>query len=389
MLSITVQVASLTSRSEKDNLQLMRHANAAKYDYVLIKNERLTRFSSNETGVITAQVYADKIEEAHANSITGGNYYLLLRENHKTFTLMTVKGWLITRIDVLLEEQVSELEFNNKPIFTTEGSLFEARSGITHYQINELTTPELQETPHRLTDLESIQRKKTLAIGGGAIALVFLLWLLWPEQSSAPPPPPQKKIITIKMDKYHEYKQNISHAVEYHNIHQSLIAMTLAAFKLPIGWSIDAITLTNGQLVAEIENSNGQTQALKQFRKEDANGEFITIDGQQASFIFPIQTNDWFRWTKDIGDFVQERDSFMDEMIVMGAKVKSNKAFIAPLYTKQKMNITLEDVSLAYLDIFAHTMYDRPIFIDELTIRPLDSSLGKINIDITVTIVGR
>ncbi|MFC5079645.1 hypothetical protein VTH8203_00834 [Vibrio thalassae] len=390
MLNIKVQVVKLVKGGEKESLSRMRQALPSRYDYVITTEENLIRYSGNETGVVVAQLYADQIKKEYSESLIDGNYYQLLSEHIGTFTLITVKNWIVSRIEVVLEEQIEDMSLMTWPIFSTVKSIDIHRPQNEILALEPLCDDVLSTTLHQLTDQREAQRKKQIVIACVVATFACLLTIFWPEPKvaeKAPPPPP--KVLTVELDRHHQYKKSVENGIEYHNIHQSLLAMALTAFKLPNGWKIETITLANNQLIGRIDNFNGQTQQLKEFRKQDANGDFIQIDGQSANYSFPIINDDWFRWTQQTADFSSERDAFMDEMILLGGKIKSNATETYAQYSQQTINVTMEDVSVAYLDLFASSMYDRPIFIQEFTVRPMADSLGLISIDMTVKIVGR
>ncbi|WP_428775947.1 hypothetical protein [Vibrio sp.] len=393
-MEIQVQSVQLGQRTEKEVLTLMRAAVKARYEYVLTLHETLIRFSSQIEGIVKQQVVLEKILAEYQGELESSNWFILLEHHSDTCEIISIKQGIIRSIDVVLHENLSKENLTGKAVFAAD-TLVDLIADWEPQPIPAIDDAEFAHSKHRLTEKYDPKLKQKLQ-GAVLMSLVGVLgWMLYPEsepehvvvQEVKPKVVQERK---IRMDRYYDYKAALVNRIEYSEVYPAIMAATLMSAKLPQGWEIEKVTASNDAVQAEILNNGGRTKTLKQFREFDSYREFLNIEGQFGLFSFPVTPSQWFKWTAQTLDFTNVRDDFMDEMLILGGRVKSNQPEYHEMFTTQQLNASFESVSMVYLDLLNQSFSNKPIFIDSMVVKPLPIIAPQnVSIELTVTVVGR
>ncbi|MFL7013593.1 hypothetical protein [Enterovibrio norvegicus] len=394
-MEIEVQSITITeTRTERRVSQLMKSAIPAKYDYSFVVGDTFLRYSSETPGPIKALVMLDEVLSSEIISESETTCHLLIDQGTDVCILVQVKDGLALNIENIIKEAITEDRIP-KGLLIISRSLQPLLPHRDHRDLPELQQSKIDNTPHKL--VEKKQRKRTkfgaLVVGIGAILCGYVIYASTTKEPEIKPEVEIKQVIEVKkirLDRFYDYKANLQNRMTYGEIYKPLMVGALLSSKLPEGWVVDSTSLTELGIETKIYNTGGRTQLLKHYRDTSEYADFIDIEGQFAQFNYPITPTQWWSWTKRTDEFSKVRDDFMDQMILMGAKLRSQDATYSDEYTLQKWEVVFEEHSLAYLDIFNTLMNEKPIFIDSFVVKPLSQKHStRALITFNATIIGR
>lgn len=392
-----IKVQHITNVNESDRrqklLKLRAHAKS-KYDYVMYHDENIVRYSSETPGAVLPQIYLDHIRgDEIGESIPGGGFKLLLRIDRESLMLIQFTNWEAILIDRVLEDTLEKALSGRLPIYATNDIEFPEELKGKARLINALNQSQINDSQHFFKDKFDKNLLKKVKIGAAffaAAATVFLMAI--PNSENSEPVVEEKPVQIIKKvrkDNFYKYKQEIQGNALYKDIYPALMTAALTSGKLPNGWVIEEVDYIDGGVKAEIlHNGKGETTTLKYFRDTLPSGRFIKVDGQSASFNYPILNPSWFDWVNNRSDFTDTRDQFMDLMVNIGGQMRSNEVIENKYYQSQSMTFNFESVPIIYLELFNYIFQDKPIFIKEIKIKPELNKSFTAGMQITVVIIG-
>ncbi|QFT13394.1 hypothetical protein [Vibrio sp. THAF190c] len=386
------QIAVSGEEDRKAKLAKMRSSVKNNYDLAIDYEESIVRYSADKPGPILPQIYLDKIKSEYESYSESGKLIILLKQTDTSLMLVSCAQWEVFALDTVLVDKLESAIRKRVPVFVTEDIELSNDLKIDPIVIPLIEDRELKNSPHQLKDKYNKTLVKRLKTAGGIAitSLVLALWMFSGEEEEAVVEPVEK-IIQVKKhrkDNFYEYRKTMVNRVLYEDIFEAVVTATLLASKIPENWEIDEVFFDTGNVYAQIKHLQGETTQLKYFRDSIQNGRFITINGQKAVFQYPIIQPSWFKWTKHKSNFVDTRDQFMDLMISLGGKMRSNEPVYNLDHTTQLVSFYFEGVSVAYLEVFNYIFENKPIFVEKLNIKPLENNKTIINIELTATIIG-
>lgn len=393
LMNLKVQQIAVTGDVDrKSKLAKMRASVKNNYDFTIDNEESLVRYSADKPGAILPQIYLDKIRADFEGDIDSGRLNILLKLSETSLMLVDCAHWEVFALDTVMIDKLSSSLRRKTPVFVTNDIQLPSELDVQVVQIPLIDSAEISKSPYQLKDKYNKKLIKQAKVTGGLfIAMLLGVWLFRGDNEEQITVEPKQKVVVVKKhrkDNFYEYRKAIVDRVLYEDMFPALVTATLMASKVPNNWAIEEVLYQNNNVFAQIKHNQGETTQLKYFRDSIPNGRYIVIDGQKATFQYPIIQPSWFRWTKNKSDFVKTRDQFMDLMITLGGKMRSKDPVYNPNYTTQLVSFYFEDVSLGYLEVFNYIFKDKPAFIESITIKPNRNDKTMASIEISATIIG-
>lgn len=391
-MKLTVQQIAVNNETErKSKLAKMRLAIKNPYDFLIDTEESLVRFSSDEPGPIIPQIYLEKIKEKYEDEIGNSKFNILLPQSTTTLLLIECAHWQVYSLKVVLTDTVQKSIKPRVTIFAGENVDLNKFNGVVR-ELPKLTNNDINNSPYQFRDKFNKKLVKSVKMGGATIVgLLVSYFVVFGGNDEIKEDEPKQKVVEVKKirkDNYYDYKKSVVDRVVYTDVYPALITAVLMASKVPENWSIEEIHYEHKSVYSTIKHYNGETSQLKYFRDSLENGRFITVDGQNSVFQYPILDPSWFQWTNHKSNFVDTRDQYMDLMITLGGKMRSNAPVHHAQHSDQLITFHFEDVSIVYLEIFNYIFNNKPIFIEKISVKPKKSDKTKATIEITTTVLG-
>lgn len=392
-MDIKVQHIAVTNEADrKSKLSKMRASIKNNYDYAIDYESSIVRYSANKPGSILPQIYLDKIKEQYEDDVDSGKLNILLRLSDASLMIVYCAHWEVYALDTVFVDKLEVALKRNIPVFYTDD--IELPKGIKSrsFKLPLISQSEINKSPYQLKDKYNKKLVKQVKVVGAVMASLLIGFILFSgDDNDSMEAKPEIKVVQIKKqrkDNYYEYKKTVVGRVLYEDIFPSLVTASLMASTIPENWAIEEVFYDNHNVHAQIKHNHGETTQLKYFRDSIPHGRYIMIDGQKAMFQYPIIQPSWFKWTTHKSGFVKTRDQYMDLMITLGGKMRSNEPVYGKEHTTQLISFYFEEVSLAYLEVFNYIFGNKPIFIESVTIKPIRNNKTMASIELEATIIG-
>lgn len=391
-MKLTVQQIAVNNETDrKSKLAKMRLAVKNIYDFHIDGAESLVRFSSDTPGPILPQIYLEKIKEQFEDEIGNSKFNILLSQSNSTLLLIECSNWEVYSLKVVLADTVHKALKPRLVTFLDDKSVLNKYKGVIR-ELPKLTSSEINQSPYQFKDKFNKKLVKNVKIGSfTVIGLLICYFFIFGGSGEEKVIEPTKKVVEVKKirkDNFYEYKKAVIGRVVYTDVYPAMITAVLMASKVPENWSIEEVSYEHNSVYSTIKHYNGETSQLKYFRDSLENGRFITVDGQSSIFQYPIMEPSWFPWTKHKSNFVDTRDQYMDLMITLGGKMRSNVPVHHAQHSDQLITFYFDEVSIIYLELFNYIFENKPIFIENISVKPLRSDKTKATIEITTTVLG-
>lgn len=408
-IKVAIQSVRLNGKKERDVIKKMRLSQGEMpYEYIIEQNDYIVRFTSEQEGVLLPLLHFEAIEQQLIEQ--NDKFYkekksfaLVYLIGEETCQLIKVADGAVRSSKVYLRESFPLAAVKKDRLLFVDKELLDDFKVCEPKVFPEIDEHDLAETEHYLGEKEhaSLWSGKNLKIAGAAVLSLLLIGYLMlpneaPKQVEIKAEEKPKIVRNIQVDEYYAYKRTLVGKATYEDLVKPMMAAALMAYKLPSGWTIEDINVTERGVEAPIHNYGGKTQAMKYFRENSGYSSFITVEGSYSNFLVQITPVAWFEWTKKISKSYEEtRDEVMDLAITLGAKVEAPREKKTDYFTSQQMELTFDRMPISYLDTLRTYLDGKPVFIDSATITPLspnytgDGSTNLIKTTINLTIIGQ